>query len=144
MVGVILSLRCKLGGSWFWEICTQPHLLAWSQKLQIRCSRNSGILPLTGSSRVTQRHFSCWGSVRCLQLHQQSCECFHGFAAVPRGPWGTWTSRVHTWWCYTFALMWTFNWRACRHCMPTCALFRNFCMFVRHIFVYIGRGEMHF
>lgn len=28
--------------------------------------------------------------------------------------------------------------------MPNCAFFRNFCLFLRTIFVYIDRREMHF
>lgn len=138
----------------FGKLCTQLCPLAWSQKLQIRRSRNPVNLPITGSSRVTQRQFdivedsrqesigfSCWG----IPSFTSKAVCLSTvLLLVPRDSWGTRTCRMHTWWCYTFALMWTSNWRACRQCMPKCALFRNFCMFVRNIFVYIGRGEMHF
>lgn len=101
MVGLILSLRCKLGGSLFWEglhSTVSPGVIietadkmfwkSWDLTYNRICQGHSKTVWQHGGLQAREYWFLLLRAVRYLQLHQQSCVCFHGLAASSQRPLG--------------------------------------------------------
>lgn len=101
MVGLILSLRCKLGGSLFWEglhSTVSPGVIietadkmfwkSWDLTYNRICQGHSKTIWQHGGLQAREYWFLLLRAVRYLQLHQQSCVCFHGLAASSQRPLG--------------------------------------------------------